>query len=173
MSTAPTATISDAIASRVHELDWPALTAELHEHGFAITNRIYTPQESRDLADLFDGDGFRSTIDMARHRFGDGRYRYFDHPLPDAIQGARTAFYEQLAPIANAWGERLSGDHPTFPTRMRSSWSAAARPARNARPRSCCATTRATGTPCTRTSTATSTSRFRSSPSHRVGYVTG
>jgi uncharacterized protein len=115
MSTAPTATISDAIASRVHNLDWPALTAELHEHGFAITDRVYTPQESRDLADLFDGDGFRSTIDLARHRFGDGRYRYFDHPLPDAIQGARTAFYEQLAPIATTWGTRLSGDHPTFP----------------------------------------------------------
>jgi hypothetical protein len=52
---------------------------------------------------------------MARHRFGDGRHRYFDHPLPDPIQGARTAFYEQLAPIATTWGTRLSGDHPTFP----------------------------------------------------------
>jgi hypothetical protein len=111
----PTATISDAVASRVHELDWSALTAELDEHGFAITDRIYAPDESRDLAGLFDGGGFRSTIDMARHRFGDGRYRYFDHPLPDEIQGARTAFYEHLAPVANAWGERLSGEQPTFP----------------------------------------------------------
>jgi uncharacterized protein len=115
MSTTPTATISDAVASRVHELDWSALTAELDEHGFALTDRIFTPDESRDLAGLFDGDGFRSTVDMARHRFGDGRYRYFDHPLPDEIQGARTAFYEHLAPIANVWGERLSGEQPTFP----------------------------------------------------------
>jgi hypothetical protein len=52
---------------------------------------------------------------MARHRFGDGRYRYFAHPLPDDIQQARTAFYERLAPIANAWSERLSGDQPVFP----------------------------------------------------------
>jgi uncharacterized protein len=114
MSTSPIA-ISDAVAQRIHELDWSALTAQLDEHGFAVTDRIYTPGESRDLAGLFDGDGFRSTIDMARHQFGDGRYRYFDHPLPDEIQGARTAFYEHLAPIANAWGERLSGERPTFP----------------------------------------------------------
>jgi uncharacterized protein len=114
MSTSPT-TSSDAVAQRVHELDWPALTTELDERGFAITDRIYAPDESRDLAELFDGDGFRSTIDMARHRFGDGRYRYFDHPLPDEIQGARTAFYEHLAPVANAWGKRLSGEQPTFP----------------------------------------------------------
>jgi hypothetical protein len=110
-STAP-ATI---VADRVHALDWPALIAELDDRGFAMTDRVYDAEECRRLSDLFDGEGFRSTIDMARHRFGDGRYRYFAHPLPDEIQQARTAFYEHLAPIANAWGERLSGDQPVFP----------------------------------------------------------
>ena len=114
MSTA-TAAGSPAVTDRIHELDWPALRADLDEHGFAITDRIYTGEECGRLADLFDGDGFRSTVDMARHRFGDGRYRYFDHPLPDPIREARTAFYEHLAPVANAWGERLTGDQPTFP----------------------------------------------------------
>jgi hypothetical protein len=70
--------------------------------------------ECRDLAGLFDGDGFRSTIDMARHRFGKGRYRYFAHP-PQAIEDARVAFYARLAPIANAWSDLLSGDNPRFP----------------------------------------------------------
>src|SRR4029453_13443049 len=32
---------------------------------------------------LLPGGPFRPAIDMARHRFGDGRYRYFEHPLPD------------------------------------------------------------------------------------------
>ncbi len=68
------------------------------------------------LARLFDGDGFRSTIEMARHRFGDGRYRYFEYPLPDLVQGARAAFYEHLAPVANGWADRLSGKKPTFPS---------------------------------------------------------
>ncbi|HTU29126.1 MAG TPA: 2OG-Fe(II) oxygenase [Solirubrobacteraceae bacterium] len=112
---ATTTTRTPAVADRVHELDWPALTTELDERGFAITERVYTAEQCGGLADLFDGDGFRSTIDMARHRFGDGRYRYFAHPLPDAIQQARAAFYQHLAPIANAWGERLSGDQPVFP----------------------------------------------------------
>ena len=40
---------------------------------------------------------------MARHRFGDGRYRYFEHPLPDTIEALRGAFYAHLAPVANAW----------------------------------------------------------------------
>ncbi len=114
MSTA-TAARTPAVTDRVHELDWPALAAELDERGFAITERVYTGDECRGLADLFDGDGFRSTIEMARHRFGDGRYRYFAHPLPDPIQQARTAFYAHLAPVANSWGERLSGAHPRFP----------------------------------------------------------
>ena len=112
----PTATARDTgVADRAHGLDWPALTAELDECGFAMTDTVFTAEECRRLSDLFDGEGFRSTIDMARHRFGDGRYRYFAHPLPDGIQQARTAFYERLAPIANAWGERLSGDQPVFP----------------------------------------------------------
>jgi uncharacterized protein len=106
-----------AVADRVHSLDWQALTAALDEHGFAITDRVYTAAECGQLSGRFDGEGFRSTIDMARHRFGDGRYRYFAHPLPDAIQQARTAFYEHLAPVANAWGKRLAGEEPRFPDR--------------------------------------------------------
>jgi hypothetical protein len=52
---------------------------------------------------------------MARHRFGEGRYRYLAHPLPEPIEEARVSFYARLAPIANAWSERLSGENPTFP----------------------------------------------------------
>jgi hypothetical protein len=115
MSLNATTATADTVAKRVHNLDWSALGDELDERGFAVTDRIYTLEESRYLASLFDGEGFRSTIDMARHRFGDGRYRYFDYPLPDEIQSARTAFYAHLAPVANAWNERLSGEQPTFP----------------------------------------------------------
>ena len=42
---------------------------------------------------------------MARHRFGDGRYRYFDHPLPDTIAALRSAFYRP----ARTGRERLVG----------------------------------------------------------------
>jgi hypothetical protein len=103
------------IIDRVHELDWTALGGQLDDSGFAVTEPVLTADECRELAGLFDGEGFRSTIDMARHRFGDGRYRYFAHPLPPIIEGARRSFYEHLAPIANTWSERLSGENPTYP----------------------------------------------------------
>ncbi len=70
---------------------------------------LLSDDECEALADLFDGGRFRSTIDMARYRFGDGRYRYFDNPLPDAIAELRAAFYRHLAPIANAWWSSLGG----------------------------------------------------------------
>jgi hypothetical protein len=78
---------------------------------------------------LFDGGRFRSTIDTARHRFGDGRYRYFEHPLPDTIAALRGAFYAHLAPVANAWSERIGGDQ--FPLTHEELLEPAARPARN------------------------------------------
>jgi uncharacterized protein len=111
-----TQTIVDSVTTRIAQLDWPELGRRLDEQGFAVTERVLSADECVELAGLFDGDGFRSTIDMARHRFGDGRYRYFAHPLPGLIEAARVAFYERLAPIANRWAELLSGENPTFPS---------------------------------------------------------
>jgi hypothetical protein len=104
-----------SVAERIDGLDWHDLRRQLDEHGFALTSQVLDQAECVDLAALFDTDRFRSTIDMARHRFGDGRYRYFDHPLPELVEGTRASLYAQLAPIASAWSERLSGDNPTFP----------------------------------------------------------
>jgi uncharacterized protein len=101
------------ITERVDALDWADLTAQLDGRGFAVTAPLLTDGESAELAGRFDGGHFRSTIDMARHRFGDGRYRYFEHPLPDTIAALRGAFYGHLAPVANAWSERIGG--ATFP----------------------------------------------------------
>jgi hypothetical protein len=112
-------TITDHSAATVHErvdtLDWDDLGGQLDSRGFAITEPLLEGHECDALADLFDGGRFRSTINMARHRFGDGRYRYFDHPLPDTIAALRAAFYPHLAPIANDWSERLRGEDATFP----------------------------------------------------------
>lgn len=110
-----TETIFDSVTGRIGRLDWDELQRQLDEQGFAVTEPVLTEGECVELADLFEGDRFRSTIEMARHRFGDGRYRYFAHPLPDPIAAARIAFYERLAPIANRWAGLLSGDNPTFP----------------------------------------------------------
>jgi uncharacterized protein len=107
--------VSSSIPDRVDALRWADLTAQLDDRGFAITPPLLTATECRELAALFDGGRFRATIDMARHRFGDGRYRYFDHPLPDAIAALRRSFYPHLAPVANDWARRLRGDDDEFP----------------------------------------------------------
>jgi uncharacterized protein len=110
-----TTVTASSIRDRIDGLDWDALREQLNDQGHAITLPLLDARETSELADLFDGGRFRSTIDMARHRFGDGRYRYFDHPLPDPIAELRTSFYRHLAPIANDWATRLRGDNPTFP----------------------------------------------------------
>jgi hypothetical protein len=111
MTTTDLATLTD----RVDRLPWDELRAQLDAVGFAVTAPLLDAGEAGGLADLFEGGRFRSTIDMARHRFGDGRYRYFEHPLPEAIGELRGAFYRRLAPIANDWSARLGGARDAFP----------------------------------------------------------
>jgi uncharacterized protein len=110
-----TTTAPAPLTDRVDGLPWEDLRAQLDARGFAITPPLLDAGETAGLADLFDGGHFRSTIDMARHRFGDGRYRYFEHPLPAGIAELRGAFYRHLAPIANEWSARLGGARDAFP----------------------------------------------------------
>ena len=105
----------DTITERVDGLDWDGLRERLDVEGHAITPPLLDPREAEELAALFDGGRFRSTIDMARHRFGEGRYRYFEHPLPEAIAELRRSFYRHLAPVANDWAQLLRGENRTFP----------------------------------------------------------
>jgi hypothetical protein len=101
------------LAERVDLLDWPAIATELDGLGCAPAGRVLRVGECRELAELYDEDGrFRSTIDMARYRFGEGEYRYFDHPLPDAVSELRAAFWPHLLPIARDWASRLGRPAP-------------------------------------------------------------
>jgi uncharacterized protein len=103
------------LEDRVDELAWDDLRAQLDDRGFAVTAPLLDERETAELAGLFDGGRFRSTIDMARHRFGDGRYRYFDHPLPGPIAELRGALYRHLAPVASEWSTLLGGPPDAFP----------------------------------------------------------
>jgi hypothetical protein len=90
------------------ELDWPQLGHRLDEQGFAITPPLLTSEQCAAVAAMFDDDErFRSTVVMARHAFGEGRYRYFADPLPELVQTLRTQLYPPLARIANSWADRL------------------------------------------------------------------
>lgn len=101
------------IPARLAALDWSALLAELDARGAALTPAILTAEECAALTALFDRDAlFRSTVDMARHGYGEGRYRYFADPLPPLVAGLREAAYHHLAPLARDWAPKVGIGHP-------------------------------------------------------------
>lgn len=104
-----------SLETRIAACDWPAIDAELDEFGVGRLGPLLTPDECRRLIATYDRDSaFRSTIDMARHGFGRGQYRYFAHPLPDLVTTLRTHVYPHAARTANRWAEHL-GSATTFP----------------------------------------------------------
>ncbi|MFG2793287.1 2OG-Fe(II) oxygenase [Streptomyces sp. NPDC048419] len=89
------------------------MAAELDVHGSAPTGPLLTPAECRVLAALYEKpELFRTTVDMARHRFGSGEYRYFTHDLPPAVSALRAALYPRLLPVARDWAARLGRPAP-------------------------------------------------------------
>ena len=91
--------------------DWDAITADLDAVGCASTPRLLSQGQCRELAGLYDRpELFRATIDMARHRFGSGQYRYFTHDLPEPVRARREAFYPHL--LVMAWAGRLGRPAP-------------------------------------------------------------
>jgi uncharacterized protein len=98
-------------AKDVDSYDWDEIGANLNAFGTAVLPNLLTSTECEEIAALYaDEKHFRSHIHMARHGFGRGEYRYFKYPLPLRIAELRTALYARVAPIANAWNERMKLD---------------------------------------------------------------
>jgi uncharacterized protein len=96
------------LEARVADLGWAGIAADLDAWGCAVTGPLLAPAECAALAALYDRDEpFRSRVVMARHGFGRGEYKYLAYPLPEAVATLRRELYRQLAPVANAWHERL------------------------------------------------------------------
>jgi hypothetical protein len=110
-----TARVSSAprLTARVDAIDWSSVTEQLDRTGTAACGRLFDADECAALADLYDDPArFRSTIDMARHRFGEGECRYFARPVPAAVGELRAAFWPHLLPIARDWAQRLRRGAP-------------------------------------------------------------
>lgn len=63
-----------------------------------------------------DAEGFRSHINMARHTFGRGEYKYFSYPLPALVTAPRPLLYERLVEVGNTWSAAL-GHETRYPER--------------------------------------------------------
>ncbi len=112
---------ADEAVSRVNALDWQQIGRNLDEQGSALLQGVLSARECESLAALYPRESiFRSRVVMARHGFGRGEYKYFSYPLPNLIQGLRTALYGRLAPVANRWNSamgievRYPEDHQEF-----------------------------------------------------------
>jgi hypothetical protein len=108
--------MTGSIAARLDRLPWPALEKDLLQEGYAHVPSVLTAAECRSLVALYpDERRFRSRVDMARHRFGEGDYKYFRRPLPAIVEELRRRAYPRLAAIANRWMAAL-GDATRYPT---------------------------------------------------------
>jgi uncharacterized protein len=98
---------------QVDSADWDAVTGELNDFGGALLPQLVTKTEAAKIRGLYPDDGlFRATIQMSRYRFGEGEYRYFDHPLPQLVSSLREAFYPHLLGIARDWADKLGRPAP-------------------------------------------------------------
>lgn len=105
------------ITARIRDLNWDGVSKELDARGSAVVEHLLSPEECRELAELYSNDAlFRSRVVMSRHGFGRGEYKYFKYPLPKLIGELRTTVYPQLAPIANRWNEAM-GINVRFPAK--------------------------------------------------------
>ncbi|MEX2482432.1 MAG: 2OG-Fe(II) oxygenase [Gammaproteobacteria bacterium] len=91
--------------------DWRELAATIDASGYACLPGLLDSAACAELRAMYEQpEHFRRHIDMARHNFGQGEYKYFAAPLPATIDALRSALYAPLAAIANTWQERLGRD---------------------------------------------------------------
>jgi hypothetical protein len=97
----------------VDAADWDAVAAEINDVGGALLPELMTAAECAAVLDLYADDGlFRATVDMGRHRYGQGEYRYLKQPYPPPIEALKQALYPRLLPIARDWWTKLGRDAP-------------------------------------------------------------
>jgi hypothetical protein len=113
--------------------DWAGIGAELDLHGWARLDAVLTGDECAAMVALYDDEPrFRSHVQMERHGFGRGEYKYFAYPLPEPVAVLRAALYPPLAEIANRWNQAMAIElrHP----REHASYLARCREAGQAKP---------------------------------------
>src|SRR5262249_13068439 len=102
-------TLSEDVKARLARLDWGEIERSLGQWGYAKTPAVLSPAECAELIGLYGDDvRFRSTVDMARYRFGIGEYRYFSRPPPPLVGALRPHAHPPPSPIASRWEAALS-----------------------------------------------------------------
>lgn len=97
--------------AKIRSANWPDITESMNRRGFALIPNLLTDEQCEELKQNYSHPtAYRKTVEMERHQYGLGEYKYFHYPLPDTIQNIRTDIYPYLAQIANAWSKALKMD---------------------------------------------------------------
>jgi hypothetical protein len=114
-ATSQQAISNNTLKDRILALDWDRHSEQLVTKGYTIVPQLLTHEDCNTIIEYYDDPRcFRKTVNMSRHRFGAGEYKYFLYPLPAAIQTVRENFYPPLSKVANAWNNALHIDY-TYP----------------------------------------------------------
>ena len=90
------------MTSTIARFSAPDLREQFDARGYATIPSVLTADECLRIRDGYmRDDQYRSTVQMERHGFGRGEYRYFGYPLPPLIGELREALYAALVGIAN------------------------------------------------------------------------
>lgn len=92
----------------LNKIDQTALFDQINDKGYGLVSSVLTTVDCQNLVATYSEDEhFRKTVVMERHGYGQGQYRYYQHPLPEMIKTLRTDIYQLLAPLANQWARAL------------------------------------------------------------------
>jgi hypothetical protein len=104
------------VKAKFFEPNWPEALGQLDERGFVLIHGFLAVNVCERIAAGYDDDDqFRSRIEMSRHAFGRGEYKYFKYPLPKVVAQLREELYPRLVPLANEWRDRLRLELPRYP----------------------------------------------------------
>jgi hypothetical protein len=97
-----------SLAITIDTLDWTAIAAQLDTEGYAVLPRLLAPDQACELAQSAGASRALRRESLASLDLGRGELFYFEANLPQPWAAWRTAFYRQLAPVANRWNETLN-----------------------------------------------------------------
>lgn len=101
----------NSVLDNINKINWQQMSEKIHANGYVIVPKLFAKEQCQKLIIFYDkGTRYRKVVNMQRHRFGLGEYKYFDYPLPEMIQTIRTIIYPKLVPIVNLWMEQLRVD---------------------------------------------------------------
>jgi hypothetical protein len=104
-------------AATIDRLDWTDIARRLDIEGCAMLPGLLASERAQELARLATASEVTHRGTLAAEELGRGELLYFGATLPAPWAGWRSAFYRQLAGIANRWNEVLASEY-RYPARL-------------------------------------------------------